>query len=413
MAILNYQTAGESHGPALVTIVSGLPAGVSVDVDFINGELARRQGGYGRGARQRIETDVIEILSGVRLGKTIGSPVCLKIANKDSRLDDVQKTPPVHTPRPGHADLAGSVKYLTTDCRETLERASARETAARVAAGALARCMLRALGIEAFGFVRSILDAEWDGVVTEENWRGLIAARDASETYCPDGIIAHPGDAPGASGGSPMSRSGTATEKQCAIIRQAKIDKDTVGGIVETHIFGCPPGLGSTVHWADRLDARLAAAVMGIQAFKAVEIGLGREAAFRPGSRVHDPIRFDPSRVNMPSLGFTRDSNNAGGTEGGMTNGAPVVVRGTMKPISTLLRGMPSVDLNTKQPAMSAYERSDICAVSAASVVMENVVAFEIGAAMRTKFGGDSMVEVADQFARYLDLARRLPLPRE
>ena len=403
MAILTYQTAGESHGPALVTIVSGLPAGVSVDVDFINGELARRQGGYGRGARQRIETDVIEILSGVRLGKTIGSPVCLRIANKDSRLDDVQKTPPVHTPRPGHADLAGSIKYLTTDCRETLERASARETAARVAAGALARCMLRALGIEAFGFVRSILDAEWDGVVTEENWRGLIAARDASETYCPDG-------GPGGTGVPPVI--GAATEKQCAIIRQAKIDKDTVGGIVETHIFGCPPGLGSTVHWADRLDARLAAAVMGIQAFKAVEIGLGREAAFRPGSRVHDPIRFDPARVSTPSLGFTRDSNNAGGTEGGMTNGAPVVVRGTMKPISTLLRGMPSVDLNTKQPAMSAYERSDICAVSAASVVMENVVAFEIGAAVRTKFGGDSMTEVSDQYARYLDTARRLPLPK-
>ena len=392
MALLSYITAGESHGPALVTIVSGLPAGVDVDVGFINAELARRQGGYGRGARQRIETDVVEILSGVRLGKTIGSPVCLRIANKDSRLDDLQKTPPVPIPRPGHADLAGSVKYLTTDCRETLERASARETAARVAAGALSRCLLRSLGIEVFGFVRSILDAAWEGRVDEGNWRELITPRDASETYCPDG------------------ESGPTTQKQCAIIRQAKIDKDTVGGQVEAHVFGCPPGIGSMMRWDDRLDARLAAAVMGIQAFKAVEIGLGVECARRVGSAVHDPIRFDAAHKTTPSIGFTRDTNNAGGTEGGMTNGAPVVVRGTMKPISTLLRGMPSVDLNTKLPTTSAYERSDICAVSAASVVMENVVAFEIARSLREKFGGDSMREVAGQLALYLEMARTLPL---
>ncbi len=183
---LSYQTAGESHGPALISIISGMPAGVPVDVEFINTELRRRQGGYGRGGRQKIETDVVEVLSGVRLGKTIGSPVALRIANKDSRLDDVAKTPPVHTPRPGHADLAGSVKYLTTDCRETLERASARETAARVAAGALARCLLREVGIEAFGFVRSIHGAGTNIAVTEANWRGLLGARDASDTYCPD-----------------------------------------------------------------------------------------------------------------------------------------------------------------------------------------------------------------------------------
>ena len=392
MAMLHYQTSGESHGPALVTIVTGMPAGVVVDVEFINNELRRRQGGYGRGARQRIETDVIEVLSGVRLGKTIGSPVCLKIANKDSRLDDVAKTPPVHTPRPGHADLAGSVKYLTTDCRETLERASARETAARVAAGALSRCLLRAVGIEVFGFVRSILDAEWGGQVTESTWRGMLALRDSSETYCPDG------------------EDGACTKRQCEIIRQAKIDKDTVGGLVEAHVFGCPPGLGSTMNWYERLDARLAAAVMGIQAFKAVEIGLGKGCAVLPGSKVHDPIRFDPALKGTASLGFVRDSNNAGGTEGGMTNGAPVVVRGTMKPIATLLRGMPSVDLNTKQAAQSAYERSDICAVSAASVVMENVVAFEIARACVEKFAGDSMLEMHDNFRRYLEHARRLPL---
>ncbi len=391
---MSYITAGESHGPALVTIVSGMPAGVEVDLGFINAELARRQGGYGRGARQRIETDVVEVLSGVRRGKTMGSPVCLRIANKDSRLEDGDKTPPVHVPRPGHADLAGSVKYLTTDCRETLERASARETAARVAAGALARCLLRAVGIEVFGFVRSILDAEWAGDVTEGNWKALLGARDASETYCPDGD------------------KGDVTAKQCAIIRQAKIDKDTVGGLVEAHVFGVPPGIGSTMRWEDRLDARLAAAVVGIQAFKAVQIGLGVESSERTGSAVHDPIRFDAAKKVTPSLGFTRDTNNAGGIEGGMTNGAPVVVRGTMKPIATLLRGMPSVDLNTKHAAMSAYERSDICAVSAASVVMENAVAFEIARSFREKFGGDSLREVAGQMEVYLRLARELPLDR-
>lgn len=394
MAALHYQTAGESHGPALVTIINGLPAGVELDLEFINGELRRRQGGYGRGARQRIETDVIEILGGVRRGHTTGAPVCVKIANKDSRLDDLDKTPPIYTPRPGHADMAGSVKYLTTDCRETLERASARETAARVAAGAIARCLLRPLGIEVFGFVRSILDAHWPGEVHEHSWRLLVALRDSSDTYCPDG------------------EHGETTAKQCAIIRQTKIDKDTVGGLVEAHVFGCPPGLGSMVNWFDRLDAHLAAAVMGIQAFKAVEIGLGKECALRPGSQVHDPLHFDASKIHTPCLGFVRDSNNAGGTEGGMTNGAPVVVRGTMKPIATLLRGMPSVDLNTKQAAQSAYERSDICAVSAASVVMENVVAFEIARAVRTKFGGDSMAEVQEQMRTYLEMARRLPLEK-
>ena len=392
MAHLSYLTAGESHGPALITIVSGLPKGLPVDADFINAELARRQGGYGRGARQRIETDTIEILSGVRLNHTTGAPVCLKVANKDSRLDDLVKTPPVHTPRPGHADMAGSIKYLTTDCRETLERASARETAARVAAGALARVLLRTLGIEVFGFVRSILDARWDGHVDESTYASLVALRDASDTYCPDGP------------------DGPVTQRQCAIIRQAKIDKDTVGGQVEAHVFGVPPGLGSTMHWADRLDARIAAAVMGIQAFKAVEMGIGVAAATLPGSRVHDAIRFDPALRSSPSLGFVRGTNSAGGTEGGMSNGAPIVVRGTMKPIATLLRGMPSVDLNTKLEAASAYERSDICAVSAASVVMENVVAFEVAAALREKFGGDSMPELAAQYNIYLDLARRLPL---
>jgi len=389
MPRLDYQTAGESHGPAVLCTVTGLPAGLTLDVDFINAELSRRQGGYGRGGRQRIETDRVEFLSGVRQGHTIGSPLTMVVRNKDSRIDDAQKTPPVHRPRPGHADLAGSVKWLTTDCRETLERASARETAARVAAGAVARCLLREYGVEVFGFVRAILDAETAVRVTPENWREMAAARDASETYCPDAAV---------------------TERQCEIIRQAKIDKDTVGGVVEAHVFGCPPGLGSCMDWRDKLDARIAYAVMGIQAFKAVEIGLGRECARRTGSQVHDPIGFEAAKVGTSTLGFERPTNNAGGTEGGMTNGQPVVVRGTMKPISTLLRGLPSVNLNTKQPEQSQYERSDICAVSAASVVMENVAAFEIARALLDKFPADSMTELDAAFRNYMNLARSLPL---
>ncbi len=389
MPILTYQTAGESHGPSLVVMLTGVPAGLPLDVDFINNELARRQGGYGRGGRQRIEQDRAEFLTGVRRGRAIGAPLTIRIVNNDSRLDDPQKTPPVYRPRPGHADLAGSIKWLTTDCRETLERASARETASRVAAGAVARCLLRELGIEAFGFVRSILDAATSAEIREDNWTEMRKLRDASETYCPDVEV---------------------TERQCEIIRRAKIDKDTVGGLVETHVFGCPPGIGSSMDWTTKLDARLAYAVMGIQAFKAVEIGLGKECASRVGSAVHDAIHFDATKVDTPNLGFVRGSNNAGGTEGGMTNGQPVVVRGTMKPIATLLRGMPSVDLNTKAPEHSAYERSDVCAVSAASVVMENVVAFEVARCAMEKFGGDSMIELRQNYDNYLRLARMLPL---
>ncbi len=387
MPRLDYQTAGESHGPALTCTITGMPAGLSLDTEFIDSELRRRQGGYGRGGRQRIETDVAQYLTGVRAGKTIGSPLTVLIANKDSRLDDLAKTPPVHRPRPGHADLAGSIKWLTTDCRETLERASARETAARTAAGAVARCLLREVGIEVFGFVRSILDAETSVAITQENWRELVAARDASDTYCPDA---------------------RATARQCEIIRQAKVDKDTVGGICEAHVFGCPPGLGSCMDWRDKLDARIAYAVMGIQAFKSVEVGLGRDVTSRPGSQVHDPIGFDPARRDSPSLGFTRPTNNAGGTEGGMTNGMPVVVRGAMKPISTLLRGLPSIDLRTGEPRHSDYERSDVCAVSAASVVMENVVAFEVARALCDKFPGDTLGEMKHAYSAYVEAARAL-----
>ena len=382
---LRYQTAGESHGPALVAIVDGLPSDVLIDVQRVDHELARRQGGYGRGARQRLETDVVEFLGGLRQGRTIGSPVALRIANKDSRIDDLAKTPPVTRPRPGHADLAGSLKYLVPDCRGTLERASARETAARVAAGAVARSVLDAFGIRVFGFVRGACDAWCDVDVRGETLDALIAARDAGEVYCTDA---------------------TTDAKLVELIHRAKTEKDTVGGWCEVHVLGCPPGLGSCMNWDDRLDARLAFAVMGIQAFKAVEIGLGRECGERFGSAVHDPIVFDANARGETHFGFARPSNNAGGLEGGMTNGMPVVVRGTMKPISTLLRGMPSVEFGTHEPAQSAYERSDVSAVAAASVVMENAVAFEIARAFLDKFAGDSMHEVRAAYDTYCVAAR-------
>ncbi|MBX3356831.1 MAG: chorismate synthase [Phycisphaeraceae bacterium] len=386
---MHYLTSGESHGKAVTAIVSGVPAGLTVDAGFIDEQLRRRQGGYGRGARQRIESDRVEILSGIRGQVAIGSPITLVIHNADARLDDQQRTPPIHVPRPGHADLAGAVKYLSTDCRPVLERASARETAPRVAAGAVARLLLRELGIQTFGFVRAIGGREWPGKVSEENHSSLSAARDASETYCPDTA---------------------ATSEQVDIIRQAKVDKDTIGGIVETHVFNCPPGIGSTMDWRDRLDSKLAAAVMGVQAIKCVEIGLGKEVASRPGSQVHDPIEWDRDRIDTHSLGFTRPTNNAGGIEGGMSNGAPIVVRAAMKPISTLLRGMPSVDLTSGTAAPSAYERSDICAVPAASVVVEHVVAFEVARALLEKFPSDTMDELRNSFDAFLRVARALPL---
>ncbi|MGD0464395.1 MAG: chorismate synthase [Tepidisphaeraceae bacterium] len=389
MANLLFRTAGESHGKAVIALIEGMPEGVAIDQAFIDGELKRRQGGYGRGGRQKIETDHAELLSGVRMGKTIGSPIAIQIANVDSRLDDPAATPPLHRPRPGHADLAGSVKWLTTDCRLTLERASARETAARVSAGAVARCFLREFGIEVFGFVRAVGTAQGKFEVTEQNWRDLLKARDASEVYCPDAAA-------------------DAAMRQ--FINDQKMARDTAGGIVEAHVFGCPIGLGSCMTWDGRLDGRIAAAVASIQAFKGVEFGLGFEATRRPGSMVHDEIGFDPAKKETPGLGFVRGGNNAGGLEGGMTNGKPVVVRGAMKPISTLGKPLKSVDLNTKQPAEAGWERSDISAISAASVVMENVIAFEIARALLEKFGGDSVREIRANYENYLAMARRLPL---
>jgi chorismate synthase len=402
MSTLTYRTAGESHGPSLAVYVDGLPARLPVDVATIDLELKRRQGGYGRGGRQKIETDVVTFLTGVRrhaddVRYTIGSPIVMTIANKDNRLDDPDKTPPLAQPRPGHADLAGSIKWLTTDCRETLERASARETASRVAAGALARSLLKQFGIDVVGFVREVGDARAKIPLLDDDARTigsaalsgqLRALRDADDLYCPDAA---------------------SSARMREFVQQMKINKDTAGGIVECHVFGCPVGLGSSMNGPDRLDGKIAGAVMSIQAFKGVEIGLGFETARRAGSKVHDEIFFEPSLRETPLLGFTRGSNNAGGLEGGMTNGMPVVVRGAMKPISTLGKPLRSIDLNTKQPTEAGWERSDISAISAASVVMENAIAFEIAKALLDKFGGDSIDEVKMNYANFLAAARRLP----
>ncbi len=381
--MLDYRTAGESHGPSLMALVEGMPAGVTVDEDLINGELRRRQGGYGRGGRMKIERDAVTILSGVRHGVTTGSPVTLQIINRDSRLDT---TPPIQRPRPGHADLSGSLKWLTTDCRNTLERASARETAARVAAGALSKCLLREFAIEVVGYVTQIgtVEAKFDGNLALAD---LSTARNTNEAYTPDAAIA---------------------PKMIDEIHAAMTAKDTIGGVVEVQVRNHPPGLGSCMRWQDKLDGRLIQAVGSIQAIKGVEIGLGFATASRRGSQVHDAIDFDPTKQNTPQLGFQRRSNNAGGLEGGMTNGQPIVIRAVMKPISTLLQGMDSVNLATRQPERADYERSDICAVPAASVVAENVVAFEIARAFLEKFAGDTLQEVRSAYDSFLHAARNL-----
>lgn len=374
----------------MVCLVDGLPLGTPFDVAFVDAELRRRQRGYGRGARQRIEEDAVEVLAGVRQGRITAGPLAMAVRNRDSRLDDPLRTPPVTRPRPGHADLAGSLKFLSPDCRDAIERSSARETAARVAAGAAARCLLGLFGIEAFAFVRGALDAFTDAQATPSNWRSLRELRDASEVAVPD-----------------PAASGRLVER----IRAAKEARDTVGGLIEVHVFGVPPGLGACGGGPDRLDARIGAAVLGVQAMKSVEIGLGAEVARRPGSQVHDAILFDPSRRGSSSLGFERPTNRAGGIEGGMSNGMPIVVTAAMKPISTLLQGLPSVDLSTGEAQRSAYERSDVCAAAAASVVLENVVAFEVARAFRAKFSGDSLEEVRGQFDAWRARAREIPPP--
>jgi chorismate synthase len=378
--MLRYLTAGESHGPALVAIIDGFPAGLKVDIASIDAELRRRQGGYGRGARQTIEHDQVSIVSGVWQGETTGSPICLQIANLDHKLDRLKELP---RPRPGHGDLAGAVKYLGS-IRGVLERASARETAARVAAGALTQQLLAEFGICAAGYVVQIGGLELPAFAGSCDQ--LKSRRDQSQVYslCPE----RDGDA-------------------MALIDQTKQAGDTLGGIVEVRVDGLPIGLGSHAQWDRKLDARLAAAVMSIQAIKGVEIGLGFDAAKRLGSQVHDPIGFDPAQRETPSAGYTRPTNNAGGIEAGISNGQPIVVRAAMKPISTLQKPLASIDLKTKQPESASYERSDICAVPACSVIVENVVAIEVAAALIDKFGGDSLAEMQRHSNEYLALARQ------
>ncbi len=377
--MLRYWTAGESHGPALVALVDGFPAGLTVDTAAIDHELKRRQGGYGRGGRQRIETDTVTFLSGLWRGVTLGSPLALEVINKDYKLERLDE---VERPRPGHADLPGSIKHLG-GVRAVLERASARETAARVAAGGLARQLLSVFGIEVAGWVTEL------GPVVLGGRAGSLAElrgiRDSSEIYS-----LHPERDP----------------EVTALIDTIGKEGDTLGGIVEVHVDGLPVGLGTHAQWDRKLDGRLAQAVMAVQAIKGVEIGMGFEAARRRGSEVHDPIGFDAAARDTHTLGFTRPTNNAGGLEAGMTNGQPLVVRAAMKPISTLRKPLGSVNLRTKQPEEAAYERSDVCAVSAASVIVESVVAFEVAVALVDKFGGDSVEEMKARWDLYHQLAR-------
>ena len=359
--MLRYLTAGESHGPALTAIVEGFPSGVAFDAALVDRELERRQGGYGRGKRQKLETDRIIVESGVFHGVTTGAPITLRLINNDAKLERLAEPA---SPRGGHIDLAGAINYQT-GIRQVLERASARETALRVAVGALAKVLLRELGIMVLGYVREL------GGITASPQSFDLAIRDASPVYTLDPA---------------------ADAAIIAAIDAAREAGDTLGGVVETIVTGCPIGLGSHAQWDRKLDARLAAAVMSVQAIKAVEIGMGAQAARLPGSKVMDPIAYEADHPpDDRRHGFRRPTNNAGGIEGGTSNGEPIVVRASKKPISTLAARGPSINMATKAPQPAAYERSDVCAVPAASVIVENVVAFEIAAAVVEKYVGTSL----------------------
>lgn len=383
--MLRFVTAGESHGQALMAWISGLPAGLPVDLGFVNRELHRRQLGFGRGGRQRIEKDQADILAGVRHGQTIAAPIAIRIENRDwknwekalpvediSGGEDAQR--PLTAPRPGHADLPGALKFNLHDARYILERASARETAARVAAGSFGKLLLRQFGgfvlshTIAVGHVKLERAARWDEIETVcENLESPLRCVD------PDTELAMKGEV------DKVLRAG-----------------DSVGGVFEVVAHGIPPGMGSHAQWDEKLDARLARAVMSIQAVKAVEIGTGFTNAGCYGSEVQDEIRYD---LNQKS--FARSSNRAGGLEGGITNGQDIIVRGYLKPISTLRRPLLTADLNTKEAVKAAYERSDVCVVPAGGVVGEAMVAFELAGAFLEKFGGDSLEETWRNFEGY------------
>ncbi|MBI1746832.1 MAG: chorismate synthase [Acidobacteria bacterium] len=390
--MFRFYTAGESHGQCLVAIVEGLPGGMAVDQSAINHEMRRRQLGYGRGARMKIESDVVEILSGVRDGRSLGSPMALRIENKDwenwqgimavERNETVQNLRAVTRPRPGHADLAGALKYHTHDMRDILERASARETAARVAVGALAKLFLREFGIEVYSHVIAIGPvAVSDDQMASLSLIELQARAEGSIVRCAD------------------------PQKSAAmkdVIDQAKANGDTVGGVFEVIAHGLPAGLGSHTQWDRKLDGRLAQALMSIPAIKAVAIGDGIGTAALPGSQVHDEIFYDSGQQ-----AFYRNTNRAGGLEGGITNGCDLRLRGFVKPISTLRRALQSVDVISKAPSPAAFERSDICVVPAAGVVGEAMVSLVLTEAMLEKFGGDSIAETRRNADAYLATVRQ------
>ncbi|MBI3994576.1 MAG: chorismate synthase [Nitrospirae bacterium] len=396
--MLRYLNGGESHGRLLLAVLEGLPAGVPLTEAEVNRDLARRQMGYGRGGRMRIEQDRVEFVSGVRKGFTLGSPIGLQIENKDWRnwqeimavdppgAPEGTEPPPVDPvkqrvvtkPRPGHADLVGAIKYAHTDIRNVLEKASARETAIRVAVGAVAKALLNSFQIMIVSHVREIggIQAETDRMTLDE----IRAAAEESEVRCADAAAA---------------------EKMTRKIREAKEKGDTLGGVFEVVARNVPMGLGSYSQWDRRLSARLAFALMSIQAMKGVEIGMGFEAARRFGSEVHDEIFYDES-----GGGFYRKTNNAGGLEGGITNGQPIVLRVAMKPIATLYSPLKSVDIKTKEAFEATVERSDICTVPAAGVIGESVVAYELAAAMVEKFGGDSLSEMKRNYDGYMEYVK-------
>ncbi|MCL4872917.1 chorismate synthase [bacterium] len=393
--MLRYLTAGESHGPELTAIVEGMPSGLKVSPADIDADLKRRQAGYGRGGRMKIESDRVEITSGVRNGLTLGSPVTLKIRNRDwenwkeiMAADSAISDRTVTRPRPGHADLTGGLKYGHSDLRNILERSSARETAMRVASGALAKRLLHEFGISVFSWVVELggVKAGSAALGGSTGAEALFRRAEASAVRCPD------------------EKAGRA---MIARIDQAKEAGDSLGGSFEVVATGAPPGLGSHVHWDRKLDARLSFALMSIQAIKGVEVGLGFGAASLPGSEVHDEIFYRrggaKGRWWPRSPRFLRKTNNAGGIEGGMSNGEAIVLRAAMKPIPTLYKPLRSVDIETKRPFKASVERSDVTAVPAAAVIAESVVAFELANAFLEKFGGDSIREIARNYGGYLD----------
>ncbi len=401
--MLRFSTAGESHGEALVALVSGLPAGIPFDGEFLNRELRRRQGGYGRGGRMRIEQDTAHVLSGIRHGHTIGSPVAMTLANRDWQnweellpveAGDPGKHKAVASPRPGHADLAGALKYDFKDARYVLERASARESAARVACGALAKMLLREIGVAVASHVTRVGTVELERAAAWEEIAGL-ASRETILLSCVDPEV---------------------EARMKSQVDAALRSGDTVGGVFEVVVHGLPPGIGTHVNWDERLDGLLAQALMSLQAVKAVELGRGVTAAGSPGSAVHDAISYTaftedqvaptPDSANAAFTRFTRERNNAGGVEGGMSNGEDVVVRGYLKPISTLRRPLGSVSFATREETKASYERSDVCVVPAAGVAGEAMVALTIARLVLEKFGGDSLRELQRNFTGYREQIR-------